>query len=186
MEEQASRGVGVPIAVDREETQAEGAIDVSSPSFGNGEPIPEKHSDYADGVSPELQWNAVADAVSYAIIMEDPDSKPITPFVHWLAWNIPASVTSLPEGLQEQPRLTFPEGVLQGRNSANRHGYFGPKPPVGDPPHHYHFQFLALDKLLDLPATADRDELLDAVAGHVIAKGELMGTYAQEVDPPKQ
>lgn len=185
MEQQAARGVGVPLALDRDETNAESAIEVGSTSFGDGEAIPEKHSDYADGVSPMLSWGAVDGAASYAIIMEDPDAEPITPFVHWVAWNIPAGITELPEGLQEQARLTMPEGLMQGLNSAGRHGYFGPKPPVGDPPHHYHFQFIALDKVLELPATADRDALLEAVDGHVLAKGEIVGTYAQETDPPK-
>ena len=74
---------------------------------------------------------------------------------------------------------------MQGRNSRGSHGYFGPRPPVGDPDHHYHFQIFALDKALDLPATADRDAFLAAAKGHVIAKGELVGTYRQEIQPPK-
>jgi Raf kinase inhibitor-like YbhB/YbcL family protein len=119
------------------------------------------------------------------VITEDPDAKPITPFVHWVAWNIPADRTSLPEGLQEQPRLTQPEGVLQGRTSRGSVGYFGPKPPVGDPPHHYHFQVFALDAKLDVPAGADRDQLLAAMQGHVLAAGELVGTYRQAVAPLK-
>uniref|UniRef100_UPI00301E5C7E YbhB/YbcL family Raf kinase inhibitor-like protein n=1 Tax=Staphylococcus aureus TaxID=1280 RepID=UPI00301E5C7E len=93
--------------------------------------------------------------------------------------------TSLPEGLQEQPRLTDPEGVLQGRNTRGSMGYFGPKPPVGDKPHHYHFQVYALDRMLDVPFGADRDQLLQAMQGHVIGKGEVMGTYAQKQKPPK-
>ena len=186
MEEQASRGVGVPLALERDETVTDGSLDVASPTIEPESAIPEKHSDYADGVSPALSWNAVDGAVSYAIIMEDPDAKPITPFVHWLAWNIPGTVTELPEGLQEQPRLREPEGVVQGRNSAGTNGYFGPKPPVGDPAHHYHFQVLALDTMLELPATADRDGLLEAIQGHVIGKGELVGLYEQTVQPPKQ
>ncbi|SFV27951.1 Raf kinase inhibitor-like protein, YbhB/YbcL family [Devosia crocina] len=185
MEQQAAEGVGVPLALEREETATEGEVTVSSPTIEAGASIPEKHSDYADGVSPALAWNMIDGAASYAIIMEDPDAAPITPFVHWVAWNIPASVFDLPEGLQEQPRLVAPEGMMQGRNSAGTNGYFGPKPPVGDPVHHYHFQILALDKLLDLPATADRDDLLAAMEGHVLAKGELVGLYQQSVEPPK-
>jgi Raf kinase inhibitor-like YbhB/YbcL family protein len=186
MQEQAAKGVGVPLAKDRPETEAEQEIGVSSSSFADNQPIPQKHSEYAEGVSPELRWDTVPGALSYAIVMEDPDSSPIKPFVHWLAWNIPATVTSLPEGLQEQMRLMEPEGVLQGRNSSGTHGYFGPKPPPDDPAHHYHFQVFALDVLLDLPPTADRDALLAAVKGHVIAKGDLVGLYDQKVDPPKQ
>lgn len=185
METQASEGDDVPLALEREETQTEGSLDVRSDTVDPDGMIPAKHSDYADGLSPALSWDAVEGATSYAIIMEDPDATPVTPFVHWLAWNIPATQTELPEGLQEQARLVEPEGVMQGRNTAGRNGYYGPKPPVGDPAHHYHFQVVALDTLLDLPATADRDDLLAAIEGHVIGKGELVGTYEQTVEPPK-
>ncbi|WP_313034087.1 YbhB/YbcL family Raf kinase inhibitor-like protein [Massilia alkalitolerans] len=185
MRDQANKGNGVPLANKRPETQSKGTLSVSSPSFKAGGAMDQKYSEYADGVSPALSWKAVPNAKSYAIIMEDPDAKPVTPFVHWLAWNIPANVTSLPEGLQEQPRLTDPEGVLQGRNTRGSMGYFGPKPPVGDKPHHYHFQVYALDTMLDVPFGADRDQLLQAMQGHVIGKGEVMGTYAQKQKPQK-
>ncbi|MGI2034286.1 YbhB/YbcL family Raf kinase inhibitor-like protein [Rhizobium panacihumi] len=186
MEAQATKGVGVPLALDRSETDGQGKITVQSEAFDTGASIPLQHSEYADGVSPAIRWSAVPGAASYAIIMEDPDSSPIKPFVHWLAWNIPGTVTSLPEGLQEQLRLVEPEGVLQGRNSSGTHGYFGPKPPVGDKAHRYHFQVLALDSVLDIPPTSDRDALLAAIAGHVIGKGELVGLYQQKTEPPKQ
>lgn len=186
METQAKQGIGVPLAKDRPETKTSGkALSVKSATIKANGPIPAKHSEYADGVSPVLSWSAVEGAKSYAIIMEDPDAKPITPFVHWVAWNIPANVTSLPEGLQEQPRLTEPEGLMQGVTSYGNVGYFGPKPPVGDPNHHYHFLILALDTTLNLPAGADRDRVLAAVKDHVLAKGELVGTYKQTVKPPK-
>lgn len=186
MEAQAAQGVGVPLAKDRPETDAKSVFMVSSNDFAANGAIPLKQSEYADGVSPALRWDTVPGAVSYAIVMEDPDSTPIKPFVHWVAWNIPGTVTSLPEGLQEQLRLVEPEGVLQGRNSSGTHGYFGPKPPVGDPAHHYHFQVLALDSMLDIPPTSDRDAFLAAASGHVIAKGELVGLYEQKIKPPKQ
>lgn len=186
MEEQASKGNGVPLANERPETRTDRSIRVSLTAFGSDEHIPPQHSEYADGVSPALKWAAVPGAASYAIIMEDPDSSPITPFVHWVAWNIPGTVTELPEGLQEQMRLMEPEGILQGRNSSGTHGYFGPKPPVGNPDHHYHFQVIALDAMLDLPPISDRDALLAAAAGHVIGKGEVVGRYSQKIEPPKQ
>jgi Raf kinase inhibitor-like YbhB/YbcL family protein len=186
MKEQTARGIGVPLTNDRPETaNASVLIGVSSTSFNPGENIPAKHSEYADGVSVPLTWSTVKGARSYAIIAEDPDAKPITPFVHWVAWNIPAEVTSLPEGLQEQDRLTLPEGLMQGRNSRNTVGYFGPQPPVGDSPHRYAFQVLALDTTLELPVGADRDQFLAAAQGHVIGKGALIGSYRQMTKPPK-
>lgn len=186
MTKQASQGVGVPLAHQRPETAAAtGRITLRSAAITPNATIAERYSEYADGVSPPLSWDAVPGAQSYVLIMEDPDAKPITPFVHWVAWNIPHSTTSLPEGLQEQERLTLPEGMMQGRNSKNTPGYYGPQPPVGDRAHRYVFQVLALDRTLDLPLGADRDQVLTAAQGHVIAKGTLTGRYRQTVRPPK-
>ncbi|MCE4558175.1 YbhB/YbcL family Raf kinase inhibitor-like protein [Roseateles cellulosilyticus] len=187
MKRQTAKGIGVPLALERPETVAAGntTIRISSASFPDSEPIPAKHSEYADGVSPQLSWSAVPNAKSYVLIAEDPDARPITPFVHWVAWNIPGNLTSLPEGLQEQERLTDPPGLRQGPTSRGSPGYYGPRPPVGDLPHHYHFQLLALDAMLDLPLGAWRDDVLSAAQGHVLAKGELVGTYRQAIRPPK-
>ncbi len=185
MKRQAAAGFAVPIAMKRGETAARGTLTVNSPDFGAGGPIAMRQSDYADGVSPALGWSAVPGAASYAVVMEDPDAHPDKPVVHWLAWNIPGGVTALPEGVQEQGRLTDPDGVLQGRNTRGSLGYYGPRPPVGDPPHRYHVQILALDRMLTAPAGADRDTLLAEAKGHVLAKGELVGTYQQTVKPPK-
>jgi len=186
MKQQATKGGGVPLALARTETQTKGPVlRVTSDSFVADGAIPLKHSEYADGLSPQLTWSAIKGAKSYAIIMEDPDAKPITPFVHWVAWNIPSNVTSLPMGLQEQEKLTLPPEMLQGRTSRGSVAYFGPRPPVGDPDHHYHFQIFALDRVLDIPPGSDRDTLLAAAKGHVLAKGELVGTYAQTIAPLK-
>lgn len=185
MRAQAKAGIGVPLAQARPEARTTGTLSVTSSEFAAGGSIPQRYSEYADGVSPPLQWSAVAGARSYAIIMEDPDASPIKPFVHWVAWNIPGDTTTLPEGLQEQARLTEPEGLLQGATSRGSVGYFGPRPPVGDPPHRYHFQVFALDTALNVPPGADRDTVLKAMSGHVIGKGEIVGTYQQSVAPPK-
>jgi Raf kinase inhibitor-like YbhB/YbcL family protein len=190
MLQQAARGTNVPLANKRPETAtgaraAQAALSVRSAAFANNGRLDMRFSEYADGVSPPLSWSAVPNAKSYVVIMEDPDARPALPFVHWLAWNIPASVTSLQEGLQKQPRLTAPEGVLQGRNTRGSMGYYGPRPPVGDPDHHYHFQVYALDKMLETPFGADRDTLLKAMEGHVLAKGDVIGLYRQAVKPPK-
>ena len=182
MRQQATQGTNVPLALAR--TKGGGKLAVNSPAFADNAMLAAKYSEYADGVSPPLSWSKVEGAKSYAIIMEDPDA-PQKPFVHWLAWNVPATVTSLPEGLQEQPRLTAPEGVLQGRTTRGSTGYYGPRPPVGDPAHHYHFQVFALDTVLALPFGADRDQLLSAMQGHVLAKGELVGRYRQQQEPLK-
>jgi Raf kinase inhibitor-like YbhB/YbcL family protein len=185
MQEQVQAGVGVPLALARIKPRSGSRLALSSPSVQPGSPIPVKHSEYADGVSPALTWNAVPAAKSYALIVEDPDARPITPFVHWVAWNIPSDVTGLPEGLQEQLRLTEPDGLLQGATSRGSVGYLGPRPPAGDPPHHYHFQIFALDTLLSVPPGSDRDAVLKAMHGHVLSQGELVGTYQQTIAPLK-
>jgi Raf kinase inhibitor-like YbhB/YbcL family protein len=172
---------GVPLALERVEARGKRPLTVRSPSISGG--IPPRHSEYAEGVSPEISWSELTEAKSYALILEDPDAKSVRPFVHWVAWNIPRGVTTLPEGLQEQARLTEPKGVLQGKTSRGSVGYFGPRPPPGDPPHHYHFQVFALDTQLDVPAGAERDEVLEAMYGHVIAAGELVGTFQQSTAP---
>jgi Raf kinase inhibitor-like YbhB/YbcL family protein len=180
---QAAQGVGVPLAIRRPETSAPAALRVQVPTE-NGT-LPRRQSEYYDGVAPRISWSAVEGAMSFVVIMEDPDAKPITPFVHWLAWNIPANYRHLPAGLQEQARLLDPEGVLQGRTSRGSVGYFGPRPPVGDPPHRYHFQVFALDTMLEVPPGSERDVLLAAMRGHVLAAGEAVGTYQQTVAPLK-
>ncbi len=180
---QVNRGNNVPLTSARLGGRADLAL--TSPAFAPDAPLAKRFSDYSDGVSPPLAWTAVPGAASYAIVMEDPDSRPIMPFVHWLAWNIPANVTSLPEGVQEQPRLTEPQGVLQGRTTRGSVGYFGPRPPVGDPPHRYNFQAFALDTMLSVPGGSDRDTLLAAMKGHVLGKSVLVGTYQQTVAPLK-
>ncbi|TFW17438.1 YbhB/YbcL family Raf kinase inhibitor-like protein [Duganella callida] len=184
MQQQAQRGSNVPLALTRIQARGGAGLSVHSAAFAPNAMLAAKYSEYQDGVAPPLAWQAVSGARSYAVILEDPDA-PQKPFVHWLAWNIPADVTSLAEGLQEQPRLTQPEGVLQGRTTRGSIGYYGPRPPVGDAAHHYHFQVFALDAVLPLGWGADRDQLLQAMQGHVLAKGEIVGRYAQAQPPLK-
>jgi Raf kinase inhibitor-like YbhB/YbcL family protein len=178
---QAARGDNVPLAIARPETATAGTVTVSSPAFAEGSPIPVIYSEYEQGVSFPLTWTAgPAGTMSYAIVMEDPDAMKPKPFVHWVAWNIPATTTSLREGLQEQDLLQDPAGLRQGVNSRGSIGYLGPRPPAGDPPHVYHVQVFALDRLLDMPFSgADRDQVLMSVNGHVLGRGELTGTFAR-------
>lgn len=183
---QTSQGTNVALANARPETavKSDAKVDVSSPAFAADGDIPLAYTEYGQGISIPLKWNRVEGAVSYAIITEDPDA-PQKPTVHWVAWNIPAATVELPEALPERDRLDgdTTKGIMQGRGSANYVAYRGPRPPVGDPAHHYHIQVLALDKMLDAPLGANRDEILNLVKGHVIAKGELVGKYAQTSEP---
>jgi Raf kinase inhibitor-like YbhB/YbcL family protein len=160
------------LAVDRAETQASAHLAVSSPAIGAGGPIPRPFSAYGEGVSPPLSWSALpAGTESLALIVEDPDAASARPFVHWLAWNIGAGSRGLPRG-------GLPAGIVQGTNGRGATAWFGPHPSDGKP-HHYHFQLFALDRMLDLPAGADRERLLAAMKGHVLAKGDLVGIFTK-------
>ena len=165
-------------ALAREILGAAGAQTVESPAFGQGQPIPDKFAADYENISPPLQWSpGPAGTKSYAIMMEDPDAAENPPFVHWIMYNIPADITRLDKGVPPEPQVELPKGALQGKNDRGAVGYFGPKPPPEDPPHHYHFQVFALDKVLELPFGASRAELLAAMEGHVLASGDLVGLY---------
>ena len=172
-----------PIAIDRPETRSTGRLAVTSAGFGNGAALPRKYSRYFDNVSPPLSWSgAPAAARSYVVIVDDPDAT-LKPVTHWLAYNITA--TSLPEGVPTQPQTPPPVQFRQGASTSGALGYTGPRPPIGDPAHGYHFQVFALDTILQLDPGANRDTVLQAMAGHVLAKGETVGRYGQPTPPPK-
>jgi Raf kinase inhibitor-like YbhB/YbcL family protein len=146
-------------------------FELSSSAFANGEEIPTKHTCDAEDDSPPLQWgDPPAGSESLALIMDDPDA-PVGTWDHWLLFNIPADLRSLPE------RADPPPGSVDGKNSWGRTGYGGPCPPSGT--HRYFFKLYALDTTLDLPAGADKSQLLQAMKGHILAQTELMGTYAR-------
>jgi Raf kinase inhibitor-like YbhB/YbcL family protein len=161
-----------PLASDRAETRASAALDVSSPAFVQGGAIPLGHSAYGAGRAPALAWSAPpAGTKSFAIMVEDPDAMSAKPFVHWTAWNLDPRTRGLGEA-------AFPAGARQGRNNRGSSVYFGPRPP-GSKPHHYHFQIFALDTMLTLPDGATRAQLLAAMNGHVLAKGDLIGMFGK-------
>ena len=173
----------VPVALQREATRTTAGLRVTSPQIDADAPIPERHTEYGEGRSPALRWKPVGGARSYAVLVEDPDAPVAEPFVHWLAWNIPPDTHALPEDIRAVAEPRVPAGMRQGRNGRGGLGWFGPRPPAGDAPHHYHFQVLALDAMLDLPAGATREDLLRTIEGRVIAKGELVATSQA---PPRQ
>lgn len=147
---------------------------LTSTAFAEGKPIPRKHTCEGEDVSPPLSWSdAPAGAKSFALICDDPDA-PVGTWVHWVAWNIPASVTALDENTPKQDAI--PGGGQQGRNDFKRTGYGGPCPPPGKP-HRYFFKLYALDAELDLAAGATKADLERAMQGHILAEAHLMGTY---------
>ena len=150
-------------------------LTLSSPAFGPGKSIPEKFSCKGSNVSPALIWTgAPANTASYAIIVDDPDA-PSGTFVHWVIYNIPSISNGLAEAVPQSP--TFDDGTAQGKNSGNSQYYQGPCPPSGT--HRYFFKLYALDSQLELPPGATAVQVMKAMQGHILAQGELMGTFSK-------
>jgi len=110
-----------------------------------------------------------------ALIADDPDA-PTGTWVHWVIYRIPGSATGLPENVPGSEMVSG--GARQGLNDFRRVGYGGPCPPPGKP-HRYFFTLYALDIELDLKPRATKAELLQAIQGHVLAEGSLMGTFGR-------
>jgi Raf kinase inhibitor-like YbhB/YbcL family protein len=141
-------------------------VELTSPAFGDGEPVPPKHTCDGDDVSPALAWaDPPEGTVSVALCLDDPDAGRY-PFTHWLAWSLPA-VGSLGEG-EAAP--------AEGRNDFGAPGYRGPCPPPGKP-HRYVFTVCALDAQPQLGPIDRRLSFDKAIDGHVLATAALTGTY---------
>ena len=149
-------------------------IQITSPAFAAEAPIPLDYSCKGNNTSPALSWTEPpAGTKSFALILEDPDAPGTSAWVHWVIFNIPASMRGLDEAVPTDAKLN--DGSLQGRTSANTNGYHGPCPPTGT--HHYFFKLYALDTILSLSSDANKDAVLAAIKGHVLANAQLMGTF---------
>ena len=158
-----------------ESTGERKTMTVASPAFSDGEAIPREFTCDGTNVSPALTWSSVpAGTQSFALICDDPDAPGGT-WVHWVYYDIPATRTELPKGVSAD---THPDtGGIQGTNDFRRPGYGGPCPPGGS--HRYYFKLYALDAVLDLSPGATKRQLLQAMNGHILARGEMMGTYSR-------
>jgi len=156
---------------------------LTSTSFPDGTVIPNKYTQVEKQVSPALTWtNAPANTQSFVMHMHDMEGsrqKTTDDQLHWLVWNIPASTTSLPEGVPPGPDLK--DGSHQ--TSANGNGtYRGPGAPAAGPLHHYVFEIFALDTKVDVAANAadpfeTRTRVMAAMQGHIIGKAVYMGLF---------
>lgn len=150
------------------------AFAISSSSFKNGDEIPKKFTCDGADVSPEVSWNdAPAGTKSFALICDDPDALAGN-WNHWVLFDLPATTTTLPEGVNKVDEL--PSGERQGRNDFRKIGYNGPCPPPGKP-HRYFFKLNALDVKLSLKPGSSKQEVEQAMQGHVLGKVEVMGKY---------
>jgi Raf kinase inhibitor-like YbhB/YbcL family protein len=150
-------------------------IKLTSKAFKEGEFIPKKYTCDGENVSPPLEWSEIpAEAQSIAIICDDPDA-PMGTWVHWVIYNIPASVTKLNEKIPSNKILE--DGTTQGNNDFRKIGYGGPCPPGGI--HRYYFKIYALEKRVGLAPGATKGELLHDIDKHILAEGKLMGKYSR-------
>jgi hypothetical protein len=158
------------------ETMAE--FKLTSSAFGDGERIPDKYTCVGEDVSPPLKWEGAPEGTkTFALIVEDPDAPGGT-FIHWVLFNIPGTLTELPEGVEPLEKLQ--NGAIHGVNDFQRLGYRGPCPPPGKP-HRYFFVLKALDRELSLGpgVTKQRLELEIEKIGGPLAETKLMGTYSR-------
>ena len=153
---------------------------VTSPDFENQGAIPKKFTCDGEDISPALAWSNVPEGTkSFALIVDDPDAPdPASPrmtWVHWVMYNIPATVSSLPEGVVAKD---LPKGTLQGLNDWKKTGYGGPCPPIGK--HRYFHKLYALDIVLPDLKQPTKAKLEKAMEGHVLSKTELVGLYERK------
>ena len=150
-------------------------MDLTSSAFKEGQPIPNKYA--CDGtISPPLTWTGAPDGTqSFALIVDDPDS-PNGVWTHWVVFDLPADAQGLAEDFVNSPAAG---SAKQGVNSFKKVGYGGPCPPA-DKLHRYFFKLYALDTTLNLQAGASRQAVEAAMAKHIVAIGQLMGTYERK------
>jgi hypothetical protein len=154
------------------------ALTLTSASFAHQGEIPTKYTCEGTDLSPPLAWSgAPTGTKSFVLIVDDPDAPdpkaPKMTWVHWVLYNIPTSVTELPEGVR-----TLPPGTKDGLNDWKRTGYGGPCPPIGR--HRYFHKLYALDTVLPAIDHATKLAVEQAMKGHVLAQTELIGTYQKK------
>ena len=153
------------------------AMQVTSSAFSEGGTIPRQYTADGKDISPPLRWSGAPPTTrSFALICDDPDAPRAEPWVHWVLFNLPAATQELPEGVPAD--ATVLGGAQQGKNDFGKLGYGGPDPPRGKP-HRYYFKLYALDPVLELAADASKQQLEQAMRGHVVAAGQLLGTYGR-------
>jgi hypothetical protein len=153
---------------------------ITSTAFKPGTQIPKENTGEGKDVSPALNWSGVPQGTKeLALICDDPDAPRPSPWVHWVIYGMAPDLAGLPDGIPARETLTDPKAV-QGTNDFGKIGYGGPMPPKGHGKHRYFFKLYALDTNLSLGPKATKQKLLDAMKGHILAQGELIGTYERK------
>jgi Raf kinase inhibitor-like YbhB/YbcL family protein len=158
----------------REQGKESAMFQIKSPAFNAEGDIPSRFTCEGDDISPELSWTGAPQATkSFALIAHDPDAPRAGGWTHWVAFNIPANTSRIPENAPKSGSL--PGGGVQGRNDGGKQGYMGPCPPSGT--HRYYFRLYALNTTLDLSDKAAKSDLEKAMRSHIVGQAELMGRY---------
>ncbi len=156
---------------------------ITSSAFKEGEAIPVRYTCDGEDISPPLAWHdAPKETQSFALIVDDPDARGLT-WIHWILYNIDASVFELDEGVgrEDVEVYTHSQGgykARQGKNDFKKIGYGGPCPPSGR--HRYYFKIFALDVMLPLAGGCLKADLVRTMKGHILAQPHLMGTYQRQ------
>jgi len=154
-------------------------ISLTSSGFRSGDSISASFTCDGGNRSPALTWSGSPPrTATLTLIVDDPDA-PSGTFVHWILFDIPSSVSSIPEGVGRSPAVAEVGGARQGQNDFHRIGYDGPCPPHG-PAHRYRFWLFALDTSLATQPGASRSDVESAMRGHELAYAELIGKYARK------
>ncbi len=157
------------------------SMTLTSTEISEGATIPTEQVECkGPSISPSLKWSgAPSGTKSFAITMYDPDAPTGSGFWHWVVFDIPPTVTSLPKNAGNVKKRLMPKGAIQARNDTGGFGYSGPCPPPGDPPHHYTITVFAVDlaKLPKLDRHATPAFIGFNLHFHTLAKATLMGTY---------
>lgn len=151
-------------------------LTVSSAAFARDGPIPAMYTCDGANVTPPLSWGTLPQGTASLALMVTDSDAPGGTFTHWVAYNIPPGTREIPAGVPG--RSALPAGSVQGTNDFGRQGYGGPCPPRGRP-HHYHFTVYALDTALSPRGRQDGRMVLSAMRGHILAQGEIVGTYGR-------
>jgi Raf kinase inhibitor-like YbhB/YbcL family protein len=151
-------------------------INLASPAFQEGGTIPKQYTGDGRDLSPPLNWTDGPEGTqSFALLCEDPDARRKT-WVHWVVYNIPDTARGLNESWSGEKDRSG--GAVQGLNDFGKVGYGGPSPPPGRP-HRYFFKLFALDTRLPTAEKMTKDRLLEAMNGHILAQGQLVGNYGR-------
>jgi Raf kinase inhibitor-like YbhB/YbcL family protein len=153
-----------------------GTLELKSDSFNAGESIPEKHTCDGLNISPQLSWSGVPGSTKELVVIVDDPDAPAGDWVHWVLYGLPPDTTYLAENFSKTDTAA---GARQGKNDFGKIGYGGPCPPRGST-HRYFFKLYAINHALDLKPGATKAEIEKAIAGHILAQGELMGKYKRK------